>query len=85
MKILGIYDNKGKSIDRYTVVFDLPATNIPGETLHFGLAMDDKPFHPQGFCQCVEVNPDAELGDVISLEQLPQDCQRAVLERKDEE
>ncbi len=78
MKILSIYDNGNRTIDRYTVVFDEPVTNIPGETLYCGLSMDDKPFHPQGFCQHTEIHPDADLGNPISLEQLPADCQRAV-------
>ena len=78
MKVLSIQDNGGKTIDRYTVVFDELATTISGETYHCGLAMDERPFHPQGFCQHVEVHPDSNLGQLITLDQLPQDCQKAV-------
>jgi len=78
MNILGIYDNGGRTMDRYTVVYDEPVTKIPGETMHCGLGMSESPFHPQGFCQHGEVHPDADIGRQITFAELPADCQRAV-------
>lgn len=77
--IHSIYDNGGKTIDRYTVIFDVPVTTIPDEPYYCALAMDDKPFHPQGFCLHVEALPGLiSLGKRIELKQLPKDCQKVV-------
>lgn len=47
--ILAIFDNKGQSADRYTVIYSDP---IAGETyadMYLGYrAMSENPFHPQG-------------------------------------
>jgi len=45
------YDNGGKSIDRYTVVFGkktIGYEGYPGRSFMY-LAMNSAPFHPQGF------------------------------------
>jgi len=78
---LKIWDNGGESIDRYTVVW-------PDGTY---LAMNNAPFHPQGFGQHgerAEYAPDCEkdnagdltshLGKLISFDDLPPDCQSCV-------
>jgi hypothetical protein len=92
------YDNGGESIDRYTVVFTGRAApeRCPGFPTHYPyLAMNEAPFHPQGFGQhgsskvrpC-DVNrsgwPPAigrrnHLGLRILFSALPPDCQRLVL------
>jgi hypothetical protein len=78
MNILRIHDNGGRTIDRYTVVYDELVTTIPDETMYSGLGMSENPFHPQGFCQHGEVHPDADLGRQILFAELPADCQKAV-------
>lgn len=78
MNILRIHDNGGRTIDRYTVVYDELVTTIPDETMYSGLGMSENPFHPQGFCQHGEVHPDADLGRQILFSELPADCQKAV-------
>jgi hypothetical protein len=76
MKNLRIYDNGGKSFDRYTIVFlDRPEH---GDMLEC-LAMSENPFHPQGFCQHSMAMLGAHLGKRIRFDQLPTDCQRATM------
>lgn len=82
-----VYDNRnmpdGGSIDRFTVVF---TGNYPGrEGLCRYLAMSGAPFHPQGFCQHGESDRPIDyptyghLGRKINFQDLPGDCQEAVL------
>jgi hypothetical protein len=82
MKILGIYDNGGKTFDRYTVVYDLverPAIPTRKEkALYFCVGMSKQPFHPQGFGQHSSANLGRHLGKRIKFEQLPLDCQKLV-------
>ena len=78
---LRCWDNEGVSIDRFTVVW-------PGGPY---LAMDSKPFHPQGFGQHgegAEYEPETEevdgrlrsyLGWMIEFGDLPPDCQKCVI------
>ena len=100
--VVAIYDNGGKTFDRYTVVYEpclLPdyrnALGHPAGTLLFSyVSMSGAPFHPQGFCQHGEAigrrptgggwaGP-ASCGKVIRFEDLPEDCQEAVLLDLDE-
>ena len=68
-----VFDNGGKTIDRYTVVFN------DGDYV----GMSESPFHPQGFCQHGEgLDFDGDLshlGKEISLTDLPKDCQKVVV------
>jgi hypothetical protein len=89
-----VYDNGGETIDRYTAVFTGRYThNTEGE--HWVLGMNAAPFHPQGFGQhsgypYIIDNVDGKwppalgrrnhLGKRIRFEDLPQDCQRAVMQ-----
>ena len=76
MKNLRIYDNGGKSFDRYTVVF----LNRPEYGGMFEcLAMSENPFHPQGFGMHAMAMLGGHLGKRIRFDQLPADCQRAAL------
>lgn len=72
------YDNGGKSIDRYTVVYlDHPET-YPGAFAAVG--MNASPFHPQGFGQHTTAMPGQHLGRRIAFSNLPTDCQRLVMQ-----
>ena len=71
-----IYDNGGKSFDRYTVVFmDQPER---AANTFAALGMSERPFHPQGFGQHCSAMPGRHLGRRIAFEQLPADCQKLV-------
>lgn len=89
-----IYDNGGETIDRYTVVFTgRYGHKTARQTLY--LAMNARPYHPQGFGQHGE-SPDRfdvnkwgyppamgrknHLGTRIPFKALPQDCQKLVLD-----
>ena len=50
-KILGIYDNGGRTFDRYTVVYNEHFTWDKTDGLFVCLGMSGNPFHPQGFAQ----------------------------------
>ena len=77
MRNIRIYDNGGKTIDRYTVVYmDCPE----GGGLYGARGMNAHPFHPQGFGQYCAAMPGRHLGLRITFEELPRDCQRAVLQ-----
>lgn len=83
MKNIRIYDNNGKTVDRYTVVFmDRPYYSQTGtlarHPMRECLGMSHSPFHPQGFCQHSGAMPGRHLGKRLKLEQLPPDCQRAI-------
>jgi hypothetical protein len=74
------YDNKGASIDRYTVVF----TGRYGYFMY--LAMNARPFDPQGFGQHGESQGEpidrptyGHLGTKIKFADLPEDCQKLVI------
>ena len=69
-----IYDNGGKTFDRYTVVF-MSRPYAPNSPLYEALAMSANPFHPQGFGQHTSAMPGRHLGKRIEPEDLPNDCQ----------
>lgn len=73
---LRIYDNNGKTFDRYTVLFMDQPENRPG--CYAALGMSDRPFHPQGFGQHTVAMPGRHLGRRIELQDLPEDCRRLV-------
>lgn len=54
-RYIRVYDNEGRSIDQYTVLFTSRAPVIRGNGRvpdgYPYLAMSSRPFHPQGFCQ----------------------------------
>ena len=61
------------NIDRYTVVFNEPETGG-----YYALAMNGRPFHPQGFCQHTSAEPGDYLGERIDFADLPDGCQQVV-------
>lgn len=72
---IAIYDNGGRSADRYTVIFkDCPE----GCGLFQCLGMNAFPFHPQGIAMHASAMPGRLLGRRIAFADLPKDCQRAV-------
>ncbi len=77
--ILAIYDNRGRTADRYCVVFTPFAHE---ERLWFpALHMSEKPSHPQGVGTTAEYErrPTRLPGDrVISFDALPADCRECV-------
>jgi hypothetical protein len=78
VKDLRIYDNGGKTADRYSVLFmDQPEAQ-PGTFACLG--MSEHPCHPQGFGQHCSAMPGPHLGRRIKFSQLPEDCRKLVLE-----
>jgi hypothetical protein len=77
-----VYDNGGEAADRYTVTFP----GVKGMSPYLG--MSGAPFHPQGFCQRgerqdnqrIDVPGNSHLGRRIPFHELPEDCQKAVLQ-----
>lgn len=77
MNIVKIYDNGGKTLDRYTILT---------EPYHFGkscgaLCLSKDPENPQGFSQFGDVYEGAKIGKEISFESLPENIQEHALSR----
>jgi len=72
-----IYDNSGKTFDRYTVIYMDEPERAPDTFAAVG--MSEHPFHPQGFGQHCTAVPGRHIGRRITFEELPTDCQRLVL------
>ena len=78
-----VYDNDGKTFDRYTVVFTGKyRRNRDEDFVHLG--MNAEPFAPQGFGQhgfsntMIDKPTYAHLGRKIDFKDLPEKCQEAV-------
>jgi hypothetical protein len=85
MNILGVYDNKGKTLDRYTVVYDYVEQVKDGKKLYMCISMNASPFHPQGIGMHGSAMLGRHLGKKVKLTDLPEDCQKAVaMDLKDE-
>lgn len=70
------YDDGGKTIDRYTVVYiDQPEQ---GHNMYAAVSMNASPFHPQGFGQHCTAMVGRHLGKRIAFADLPVDCRRLV-------
>ncbi len=71
-----VYDNGGKTVDRYTLVIQNP--DLPGSVDMYGF--NEQPFHPQGFGQYagdyVKMGSYAHLGKPVSIESLPTDAKK---------
>lgn len=71
-----VYDNGGKTLDRFTVVYMFDKQRDPGM---FGArGMSEQPFHPMGFGQFTTAMPGRHLGKRVDLTDLPEDCQALV-------
>jgi hypothetical protein len=77
MKNVRIYDNGGKTFDRYTAVYlDFPERD---GLSYVARGMSENPSHPQGFGQFCTAMPGRHLGKRIKLDDLPPDCKILVL------
>lgn len=73
---LRIYDNGGKTCDRYTI--------IPPRWAHLKykrgdwecISSSERPFHPQGYGMICSAMPGPHLGKRITFDQLPPDVQK---------
>jgi len=75
IKIKAVYDNQGKSLDRYTVVFN----DIANAENHYTcLAMNSNPTHPQGIGLHSSCKMGKHMGKRIKFDQLPSECQIVV-------
>lgn len=82
----GIYDNGGKTADRYTILYRVPQKSH-GESYYVYFGMDEHPNHPQGFGQHGELPARAyrahqlskfrALGKPIKLSSLPAQARKA--------
>ena len=82
MKIHTIYDND-KFADRYTAYFKGRGSLdvIDGQRVRLCLGMSGAPFHPQGICMSGYGKIGKHNGKKINFEDLPEDCQKAILKR----
>jgi len=84
-KWIRVYDNRGQTIDRYTIVFT-HAQSFYEKGAHPFLSMSETPFHPQGFCQHDDYDHPIDrptyshLGKKIKFIDLPGDCRKAVID-----
>jgi len=83
-KKIRIYDDGGKTLDRYTVVF---TGNYKGrDRICYYLGMSEYPFHPQGFGQhgwsreIIDYPSYKQLGKKIAFDKLPEQCQKLVIQ-----
>jgi hypothetical protein len=76
--LLRVYDNGGKSFDRYTVIPPRWAGEDWKERngLFYAISASAHPFDPQGFGQHVSAMPGKHLGNRIRWNQLPKDVQK---------
>mgnify|MGYP003335794419 CR=1 FL=1 len=78
LKTIRIYDNNGKTADRFTAVFMDHLEKKP--KTFFALAMNSQPFHPLGIGMSCTATPGRHLGKRIPFESLPVDCQNFILQ-----
>ena len=77
--VLRVYDNGGRSFDRYTILPPRWAgndyrENAPGSWI--AIASSERPFSPQGFGQHCRAVAGSHLGKRIKWSDLPADVQR---------
>lgn len=83
-ELIRCYDNRGRSLDRYTVVFHGRYQHRTNGSFVY-LTMSGKPSHPQGLCSYDEASVPIDrplsghLGRRISFYRLPIDARRVVL------
>jgi len=74
-KIKSVYDNQGKTFDRFTVVF---VDFADYENHYTCLGMSFNPTSPQGYCMHSAGKIGEHLGKRIRFDQLPDECQIVV-------
>lgn len=72
---LKIYDDGGKTADRYTAVFC-----EPGRTQHDCLGMSADPFHPQGVGQHSTAVCGKHLGKRVSFSDVPPAVRECIMQ-----
>jgi len=72
-----IYDNGGKTFDRYTAIYMEFPENKRG--LFSARGMSEHPAHPQGFGQWCSAVPGRHLGKRIAFADLPEDCRKVIV------
>ena len=81
--VIGIYDNGGKTIDRYTVVFEPHQNEGSPHKSYPILGMNNAPFSPRGFGQheTILFRYTRQAGErTINFADLPTDCQKCVFQ-----
>lgn len=84
-KYVRVYDNGGKSIDRYTVVYTGRWKGKTGCGFPF-IGMSATPTHPQGFGQhgwsqnAIDRPAYKHLGKKIMFNDLPDECKKVVID-----
>ena len=76
---LRMYDNGGKTFDRYTCIPPRWAHQHRERRSHFvfeTIGASELPYHPQGFGMCVSAEPGPHLGKRIHWDQLPPQVQQ---------
>lgn len=81
--VRGVWDNGGKSFDRYTVILRRAWVTSPGLSAAIGLS--DNPDKPDGFSQCCDVVEGPHLGKPIAWKDLSENIQKHVVKRLEEE
>lgn len=72
--VLRIYDNGGKTADRYTIIPPRWAVEYRESAAFWeAIGSSETPFHPQGFGMHISAAPGAHLGKRIRWEDLPRD------------
>ena len=92
-KYIHVYDNKGKTADRYTVVYTRTGRSGNNrykqkeyEGTHLHIMMSGNPCHPQGVCMHGESSHQIDypsyshLGKKIEFKDLPDNCKNLVLD-----
>jgi len=77
LDIRSIWDNGGKTADRYTVVLNTKET----EDEYRCLSLSNDPDHPQGISQVGSCKEGEHLGKRISWEDLPDNVRKHVVDR----
>lgn len=80
-KILAVYDNGGKTMDRYSVYTDDVDHIQYGKKLYMVLGMSNNPNSPQGFSQWSSGTLGAHNGKKIAFSSLPKHIQQHVRSR----
>jgi hypothetical protein len=80
--VLAVYDNGGKSADRYTVLYGAPLWDRKDGRMVPARFMSDNPYHPQGVGMFGEApaHSRAFMGRKIRFDQLPARCQQCVIQ-----
>lgn len=78
--VIGVYDNGGKTFDRYTVALDLPGDRRD-KRMKECIGLSSNPSHPQGFSQFATCQLGRHLGKKLKWGQLPAEIRKHVAAR----